>query len=423
MKGFLKIKAGALQFVLFIGAIIAIVLLAFILISYTHSFFNKKTNLTTEVIQQADFGLKYSFKSHIPDGGSMTFNALDNANIGITVRKEYWGIFEKRTSEVKHNKIQFTKTAFVGNGYPSGISALYLKDNERPLILAGKAKITGEAILPKQGVRMGNIAGNSYNRDQLVYGDTKISNAQLPLLNEELTKNLDNYIDNDLQSIGEHVALKPNMELKNSFGNQVLFVQDQEVILKDVLLVGNIIIKASEKITVEPSAFLKDIVLIAPEIFIKNGVDGTFQAITTRSLHVGKNCSLAYPTALVVKENPKNVGIANEDSEPKLFVDANTTVKGMVLYLDDSEEPSYFPQVKISKNATVYGEIYCTKNLELKGRVNGNVTTAGFIAMENGSIYQNHLYNGKINSSYLSEEYAGLLLGEEHPKKVMKWLY
>jgi hypothetical protein len=68
--------------------------------------------------------------------------------------------------------------------------------------------------------------------------------------------------------------------------------------------------------------------------------------------------------------------------------------------------------------------VYCTKNLELNGRVRGNVTTDGFIALENGSIYQNHLYNGIINSKDLAKSYAGLLLASrEQNKKVIKWLY
>ena len=52
------------------------------------------------------------------------------------------------------------------------------------------------------------------------------------------------------------------------------------------------------------------------------------------------------------------------------------------------------------------------------------VSTDAFIALEDGSVYQNHLYNGQINSLILDESYAGLLLASrENNKKVMKWLY
>jgi len=68
--------------------------------------------------------------------------------------------------------------------------------------------------------------------------------------------------------------------------------------------------------------------------------------------------------------------------------------------------------------------VYCTANLELKGWVNGRVHTQAFVALENGRIYQNHLYNGRINGTVLPLSYAGLELeGQNTSKKLMKWLY
>ena len=46
--------------------------------------------------------------------------------------------------------------------------------------------------------------------------------------------------------------------------------------------------------------------------------------------------------------------------------------------------------------STVVGEIYCDKNFELSGTVKGSVLTKGFIANQFGSVYKNHIYNGKI---------------------------
>ncbi len=51
-----KIKAGALQFVLFVGAIIAVLLMSFLLLTYTHQHFEKKTDVLIEVLRSADYG-------------------------------------------------------------------------------------------------------------------------------------------------------------------------------------------------------------------------------------------------------------------------------------------------------------------------------------------------------------------------------
>ena len=94
-----------------------------------------------------------------------------------------------------------------------------------------------------------------------------------------------------------------------------------------------------------------------------------------------------------------------------------------MIYLEETEANYYAPQIKLEENASVLGEIYCSKNLELRGMVSGHVSTDAFIAMENGSIYQNHLYNGSINSSGLPLEYAGLLSANLEVKNIAKWLY
>lgn len=190
MKSPSKIKAGALQFVLFIGAIVAILLLSFVLISYTHTYFDKKTDITVAVIQRSDFGLRYAFQKGMKANSVLDVSSEENPEISTLVEKEYWGLFEKYTSKAKHKNTIFTKTALAGNSVKNGIPALYLADRQRPLIIAGTAKITGDAYLPSQGIRMGNISGNSYRHSRLVYGNRKQSKSKIPLMDVEVKRHL-----------------------------------------------------------------------------------------------------------------------------------------------------------------------------------------------------------------------------------------
>ena len=421
MKWSTKIKAGALQFVLFIGAIIAVLLMTFLLITYTHSFFGKKTDLTVTIIQETDFGLNYGLKKGIQAGSSINLNSLTSLGVSTLVRKDFWGIFEKYSSRSKNKAIKYAKIALVGSYAPQGKPALILRDKQRPLIIAGNTKITGDVFLPAQGVRIGTIAGNSYGHNRLVYGKESKSGQDIPKLDPEVKQQIDDLI-NKFQNPDAEVVLRPNIEIKNSFESPTKFIRNQIIHLEGVLLTGNIIISATQKIVVEPNAILKDIILVAPEIVIKDGVRGNFQAIANKKIYVGRNCELNYPTAFVVQER-KNINVDNKPVEPKLFVDSNSTISGVLMYLDESDKQTYVPQIKIAENAIVRGEIYCTENLELKGSVFGSVITDAFIALENGSIYQNHLYNGAINSSLLPLEYSGIVFENVQYKKVMKWLY
>ena len=182
-----KIQAGALQFVLFIGAVIAVLLLSFVLVSYSHSLFQKKTEVTVAVIRASDEALKKSFAEPMDIGQIKDFG-LDNT-LGVTteVSKTYWGALELRRAKAKKGSFEFERLALVGQANDER-PALYLKDNQRPLVLAGNTKIQGTAYLPERGVKMGNIYGNSYYATQLIYGEEKQSQSELPKLSEEIKR-------------------------------------------------------------------------------------------------------------------------------------------------------------------------------------------------------------------------------------------
>ncbi|NAY93528.1 hypothetical protein GTQ34_16595, partial [Muricauda sp. JGD-17] len=124
-------------------------------------------------------------------------------------------------------------------------------------------------------------------------------------------------------------------------------------------------------------------------------------------------------SALVVesKETP-NRKVSNSFG---IHVQGNAIINGILAYLDDSDETSFFPQITVAENALIKGEVFCEKNLELKGDVHGSVSTTNFIALEQGGVYQNHLFNGSIDSSVLPLQYSGLLFGNE--KSIAKWMY
>lgn len=429
MKFTTKIKAGALQFVLFIGVVVAVLLMAFMLLSHTHSLFDKKTDVVISLIKGADFGINSSLNKSIGLGDQIAIKDENDLSIDIQVNRDFWGIFEIRSVSSAHKNTSMVKTALVGGKDVDGMPALYVSDKQRPVIIAGNSSITGTAFLPKQGIKMGNIHGNSYHRNQLVYGKKLQSKATLPQLGSDLQMRLDQLARRGYTPKGEMVAMTRNMALKNSFQAPTKIIRDRVVHLKDIQLIGNIIISASDEIIVEASAQLNDVVLLAPKIIIKDWVNGYFQAIASESITVGKKCLLSYPTALVVNKKgtsgpSKDANSQQFTNNPGIYIDSYTEIGGVVMVLEDNEERQFIPQIKIDDNAKIVGEVYCTKNLELKGRVNGSVTTDAFVALENGSVYQNHLYNGMINSTHLPRAYVGLLSQKgEQSKKIMKWLY
>ncbi|UII76202.1 hypothetical protein LV716_18355 [Flagellimonas sp. HMM57] len=415
-----KIRAGALQFVLLVGAVIAVLLLTFTLLHQTHVLFDQKTSKTIAVIKKVDLGLNYAMRQDIPINDSIILKMPSDDGIAVSVFKSYWGVFEKYGIKSRFKKTVFVKTALVGGAVDEQFPALYLKDNDRPMIIAGSAKITGNAYLPEQGIRPGTIGGQFYRFNSPIYGIVKRSSRTFPTINGSLknhVKQLSNSGNGDFR--GSDVHFSQGLKLTNSFEFPTQYIQGDVIRLSNVELRGNISIMASQQIAVSRDSHLKDVVLVAPKIIIETGFKGTLQCMATESIEVENRVILEYPSALVVHRG--NTSNPKSQSEPNIQIGKNVSVKGIVAYLDETDEGNFFPQVQIEVNTTVFGELYCEKNLELKGEVIGNVTTDAFIALENGSVYQNHLFNGTINATLLPTAYAGLLLQKE--KTLAKWLY
>jgi len=123
--------------------------------------------------------------------------------------------------------------------------------------------------------------------------------------------------------------------------------------------------------------------------------------------------------------NKKRSGSTGEKEQKEgqsIIIGEHSMIKGVVMFLGSTESINYNPQILIQEGTTIHGEVYCSQNLELRGAVFGSVFTNNFVASQNGSIYQNHIYNGTIIVDELPTEYVGLVF-EDSKKGVLKWLY
>lgn len=417
-----KIKAGALQSTLFISVVIAILLSAFILLIQLHKRFDIQTKFIQETVGNANDGVNYVLFNNVAIKDSISVNLQDEDYKSLKIYRDYWGVFEKVTSvsKIKTNRIE--KVAFIGGIQPKDNRlALYLEDQNKPLVLVGHTKIAGVAYLPQQGVKPGNIAGHSYYGTDLIYGQKRTSN-RLPMLFSEFYNSL---TSPKLESNNEFIDISRNRNVSNSFLKPVKTIYStNDIYLAQIKLTGHIQVISQTKIIVEVSSQLKDVVLIAPEIEIKNQVNGVFQSLATNKITVGENCTLNYPSALILKTKKPIQGqeLENENRLSEIRIGEGSIIKGLVVYHGEATKNNHKAQLIIEENAFVKGEAYCNLNLELKGTVQGSVFASNFIANQSGSIYQNHIYNGNISIDDLPIQYVGLTF-EDSKKGVMKWLY
>lgn len=425
----LKIESGALQFTVFIAVLIALLLAGIVLYAYTFIYMKEQSKGAIENIQIADIGIQALLEQKELSTDTAQINFTKKENQTIKTHLSQWGVFQKGTSTAQFRKKKFTKTAIIGSVIISDRSpTLYLQQTHNPLTVVGNTKIQGIAYLPVQGVHTGYIDGNSYYGSQLIYGRTEKSTSELPKLEKAFLESINFYIkEYKINSQEDFINLNSSRRIINSFKEKTKgFYSENTITLEDKIITGNIIIKSETSITIKKTAVLKDIILIAPVIEIEDGTISCFQAIASKKITLGKNCSLDYPSALLLFQDNKSSTPDNSNSNSfandQIFIDTGSTVKGCVTYLQTKEITDFQTQIILEKNSRIKGQVYCNGNFELKGTVSGSVYTKQFTANQAGSIFINHLYNAVIENENMPKFYGSIVL-EQEPKTILKWLY
>lgn len=408
-----KIQAGALQYVLVISVLIAILLLSFLMFVRLQQQLSAKNSLYKTAIFNVEAGFSYVLRSPYLEGTQGTVKISEYAGEVTQWKRSFWGLFELLQVQSNYPGASFEKTAFVGMLTPEK-EALYLRDNFTPLVVVGNSKIVGNARLPESGIKSGNIGGQSYYNSRLIYGNTLKSTAELPSL--EGVIRLKNDCRGTRENSSDDLELEQGARLRNTFTKAPKLIEVTGLLhLEAISISGHVLIKSDRKIIVHPSADLRDVLIQAPEVELLAGVTGNFQVFATENIKVGSKVQLQYPSALVLyneEQHEDNSIIMAKDSE----------VRGSLVYLiDKNEQVFYKPQIKMESGSTCIGQVYCQGNLELLGEVRGAVITERFITLQFGSTYINHLYNGSINRPLMPSNFAGCSF-TKGTKQVVKWV-
>src|SRR5690606_35636940 len=115
----------------------------------------------------------------------------------ISLQQEKWGLFTLAAIKSFKNQDTLRKAFLIGRETHQDKTVLYLADEDRPLSVSGSARITGETLLPKAGIRQAYVEGRPYSGKELVYGTIKDSDRKLPSLNEEILSGIRSFLQPD----------------------------------------------------------------------------------------------------------------------------------------------------------------------------------------------------------------------------------
>jgi hypothetical protein len=397
--------------------------MALMMLQNTQNFFEDQSKSAINNIQLANSGINYALGDNSFTSDTLTLPYLGSETQSVKVNLSLWGIFDLANVRATHRKKVFNQCALIGSQTRiNNKAALYLQDNNKSLAIAGRASLNGTIYLPGQGIKPGYVNGESYNNQQLYHGIAKRSKPTMPRLEKIYERDLRQFIAKK-HDYNRLISTDNPLKLANSFTDRTKTIFSTGPIeLSQRSLTGNIIIQSDFLIRVKNTSLLNDVILLAPVIEIEDGVVGNFQAIATRSITVGENCKLNYPSALVLlQESSVNVSPGNT-TEYQIRIAKKSEIFGSVCFLKSIIGNDFKVQLLVSDEVVVKGEVYCQGNLELRGKVIGSVTTEQFIVNEQGTLLINYIYNGEIMESGRPETFCGLRM-EDAFKGIAKWMY
>ena len=404
-----------MQFAILVSVIVALILSAFLLFTYTYSSFSVRSDQVLRNIDTSNKGIEYLAKADLQLTDSLEILIDD---IPVLIKNDFWGGFQLAHSRGGAGRNSFEKVALLGGGSGEEKIGLFLADNQLPLVVAGNTRIEGDAFTPQDIIKPGSIAGHYYAGDQLVYGRRYESPSELPVLNAEWRF----YVQNILKFIPEAGEIVTGLEDRsNSFFNKRQVIYQEDKIEINESLSGNILIISRQEIEISPFAKLDQVLLVAPKVLFRSGFQGNVHVIAEETV-LQENVRLNYPSSIIVSAKEGAESNPESSYSPKIEIGEHSVLEGNLVFLDASEETSPKLDLMLAENSLVEGNIYCEGYTELRGTIQGSLYTRYFVANHRGSLYMNHIYNGRILTRDIKQEMSGLPLNGQK-KKVAAWLY
>jgi cytoskeletal protein CcmA (bactofilin family) len=330
------------------------------------------------------------------------FNGIDNSvadNSGITSEFETknFGVLTLLKVSSFTNNDTITSIHFAGQ-YDTDKTCVHLTDFSTPLSYFGKVILIGDMCIPFGNMQV-SYAGNMAN-ELISEGSNSMSGKKLPELNP-LFKSVSAV--NSLKSMYFSEIEKQGDSLYyNSFSAETVLIEAEDSSLEHKVVKGNIIIQSRDSIVVKNSVVLEDVILSAPKIIFEEGFSGNVQAFASKSIVIGKNVMLSYPSVLCVSN------LSEEKSS--IEVKEKSKIYGAIVLCGFQTKYMGNNSIVLSKETLLTGDIYCEGELVLSGKVYGSVYTNRFVTKTLSGAYGNVLSNIEINVGKRPRYFIGIPL-------------
>lgn len=413
-----RLPAGALLLVLTISLVVAAILLSLIYLAANRRLLMQRDTLHQQVRRNLASGLAYAQAyPEQPAFQALNLDLFGEGSDSVQLMRKPWGVFDVAVVSAAKGHFRDTTVALLGSTFSAiNQAALYLTDENVPLAVNDDAQVRGEAWLPQTGdVRSGSLPLTGERRQGApVTGKILASQKQLPVVSDSALARLRDYAQLHLEGLlpaGSQPGTKPPSLATSFLGPPAVCYYTGPVALTGTIA-GQVVVISSQRLIVEASSHLEDVLLLAPTILIKSGFRGRVQIIARDTVAIGDNCQLAYPSAACVYGAQQTALVS---------LGAGSRLQGVVIAT--AAQPGLACSVRLTPSTTVEGQVFSAGTVENCGTVRGTVMCRRLLYRGIGSFYENYLVNCLLDRPGLSPHFLTTrLLNPRAGIGVVAWL-
>lgn len=408
------LKAAALYMVIVVSILVAVISVSLLTIGFYYRLgFQKKLRLEKLQSNISSGTVLLLSKDYVVSDSTRTVDLYGEQKDSLQLSKKRWGVFQLNTAKAFEQTDTLRISFLTGCSFEDQ-SVLYLADEDRPLSLSGSTQLTGNAEIPKSGLKQAYVDGKGYEGKELLKGKSKDSNRELPAVDQALTDSL-------IAMFGREGKELPALDsVGNSFFNQVQVYHlkgGKEKLEKTIQ--GHIILICDTILSIGAGAKLKDVQVYAQAILLEDGFKGSCQLFARDSIIAGKRCELNYPSfAGVFKAEKASI-------QPKIRLGEDSRFSGM-LFSYEKGRTELQTLISLGKDCLIKGQIYAAGYIKLDKpvTVQGKLYARRFIMQTPATLYENYLIDIILNRKSLSPYYLSTLLLKENQtdQQILKWL-
>ena len=417
------VKASSLYIVIIIALVIGLICSSLIVVAYFYKTdYQKKfrydrleSNLNSGInILVAGNDTAYTIEKKLSLFGDSTDS--------VSLKNIAWGVYAIGAVRSFIQKDTLFKAFLEASSIDSSKwAALYLIDEDRPFSLSGNTMIRGDAWIPKAGVQQAYVDNKAYGGDKrLIIGTKHTSDKSLPPLDDKKLQIIENYFKN-VPKGDSAITAKDSINVSFFDATQVFNFKKKATVIRDIRISGNVILYSDTTLTLDNSAKLSNVLVIAKAIIVTSGFSGNCQLFATDSIAIAKDCTFNYPSSLGIIRYQVTLIKGQE----KISIGDNSVINGIIFTYEKQDNPLK-PLIDVSKGVKIKGQVYSQGIALLKDSVaiNGSIFTSRFLYKSSFTLYENYLINATLNSKALSPYYltSGLLPVAGKKKKILQWL-